>query len=78
MLQAAIDAADAQTLSLVAHALKSSSANVGAQTLSENCRQLETTARDGKLEEARLVFERLRQDYPRVVSEIEKILGELT
>ena len=77
-LQAAIDAADAQTLSLVAHALKSSSANVGAQALSENCRQLETTARDGKLEEARLVFERLRQDYPRVVSEIEKILGELT
>ena len=76
-LQAAIDAADAPTLSLVAHALKSSSANVGAKALSASCRQLETTARDGKLEEARWVFERLRQDYPRVVSEIEEILGEL-
>ena len=73
-LQTAIDAGDFPTLCHAAHALKSSSANVGAQTLSASCRELEGNARNGNLDAARSAFVGVPQEYQRVVLEIERIL----
>ena len=45
-LKTALDANDLTTLGRIAHSLKSSSANLGAASLSKLCRDLETAARD--------------------------------
>jgi HPt (histidine-containing phosphotransfer) domain-containing protein len=76
-LQAAIEAGDCTTQCHAAHALKSSSANVGAQTLSRSCRELETNARNGDLDGVRSAFVGVPQEYQRVVLEIERILENL-
>ena len=46
-LRAAVDAGDTDTLRQVAHALKSSSANVGAEKLAALCKKLEMLGRSG-------------------------------
>ena len=76
-LQTAIEAGDCTTQCHAAHALKSSSANVGAQTLSRSCRELETNARNGDLDGVRSAFIGVPQEYQRVVLEIERILENL-
>ncbi|MBL8481841.1 MAG: Hpt domain-containing protein, partial [Rhodocyclaceae bacterium] len=48
---AAIARADANAVRLAAHALKGSSAQIGAQELSRLCREIEYAARDGHLDE---------------------------
>ena len=48
-LQEALASADLTTVRDTAHALKSSSAYVGAMTLSGRCRELEQAAREGNL-----------------------------
>lgn len=49
-LQRALDNGDAETLSREAHTLKSSSANVGAMTLSAMAQRIEHAGRAGKAE----------------------------
>jgi CheY-like chemotaxis protein len=51
-----------------AHALKSSSSNVGASRLAELCRRLERMARSDDLSGASEVQQDLEREYPRVVS----------
>jgi len=51
-LEQARDAADARAVHLVAHTLKSSSATVGALTLSRQCAVVEDLARQNRLAEA--------------------------
>jgi CheY-like chemotaxis protein len=51
-----------------AHALKSSSSNVGASRLAELCRRLERMARSDDLTGATDVQQDLEREYPRVVS----------
>jgi signal transduction histidine kinase/CheY-like chemotaxis protein/HPt (histidine-containing phosphotransfer) domain-containing protein len=60
-------AGDARTLSEAAHALKSSSANVGATSLAEIARQLEASGREADLSRAQLLAERLFHEHRRVV-----------
>ncbi|MGE3773959.1 MAG: response regulator, partial [Gammaproteobacteria bacterium] len=49
-VRSAVEKRDAVRLQRAAHSLKSSSANLGAQTLSELCKELENMGRLGKLE----------------------------
>ena len=58
-----------------AHALKSSSANVGAETLSGLFRHLEALARDGKLADAHPLISKIRREYERAVREIRTVLA---
>jgi HPt (histidine-containing phosphotransfer) domain-containing protein len=66
-MQEARKKGDAKGLRLAAHSLKSNSAEFGAKTLSDLCRDLEGQAKDGildgvneKVEQARIEYERVR------------------
>ncbi|MCP4630415.1 MAG: response regulator, partial [bacterium] len=66
-MQEARQKGDAKGLRLAAHSLKSNSAEFGATTLSDLCRDLEGQAKDGlldgvnqKVEQAKLEYERVR------------------
>ena len=65
---------DAEGLRRTAHALKSSSANIGAESLSNMAKELETFGRVGELEPATKLQESLEQQYCQVIDEIKKIL----
>jgi HPt (histidine-containing phosphotransfer) domain-containing protein len=52
----------------VAHALKSSSANVGAIGLADLCKRLETMGRDDNLADAPTIHERFEREYARVIA----------
>ena len=66
-LRAAIDKTDAKALAEAAHALKSSSANVGATVLAELCKQLETMGRQDDIDGASSLLDQLNAEYHRVV-----------
>jgi len=72
----AILARDGGQLATVAHALKSSSANVGAKTLSEFYRQLEQLGREGRLADARELLIQVRPEHQRAVARMYEILQE--
>ncbi len=65
---------DADSLYHCAHTLKSSSANIGAEGLSDLLKQLEAHGKTRKLADARLLLENLQQCYQQVMVEIHKIL----
>jgi signal transduction histidine kinase/CheY-like chemotaxis protein len=71
----AVAAGDADGLRRGAHTLKSSSANVGAKTLSGLLWQLETLGREGQLEAAAPLLDEMRQAYQQAVREIHDLLG---
>jgi HPt (histidine-containing phosphotransfer) domain-containing protein len=50
-----------------AHALKSSSAHVGAVVLAELCKEVELAAAGGKLELACMLVERVREEHAQVL-----------
>jgi len=68
---AARDGMDPQALRHAAHTLKSSSASVGALTLSSLCASIEARVRDGQLEG-------LEADLAALVAEVERVLAGLT
>lgn len=70
----AIDSSDKLVVRESAHALKSSSLNVGAIELAELCKRLESIGRDGTLSEATDLRESLEQEYTRVVSAVKSEL----
>ncbi len=74
-LEQAIINGDADSLRQSAHALKSSSGNIGAESLSALFKQLEANGRSGELAQAERLKESLRQHYLQVVTEINKILN---
>lgn len=65
---------DGDALRQAAHALKSSSANVGAERLSGLYRQMEKLGRERRLDEAREALDEVRGEYARAVSEMQAIL----
>ncbi|MEO5660473.1 MAG: response regulator [Polaromonas sp.] len=73
-LECAVHAADSQALATSAHALKSASANVGAQSLSDFYRQLELLGRAHKVGEAHALLAPVRQAHKRAVTRINEIL----
>ena len=72
----AILALDGGQLAAAAHALKSSTANVGAKTLSEFYRRLEQLGRDGRLADARELLIQVRPEHQRAVARMYEILQE--
>ena len=77
-VQAALNAGSAQALGHAAHALKSSSTHVGARILSGCYRELEQCGREDRIDEARLMFARVRREHERAVSQMQELLRELT
>lgn len=65
---------DADALASVAHALKSSSYNVGAHRLADACRMLENTARSGDGADLTALCEALNMEWLGVETAIQKIL----
>jgi CheY-like chemotaxis protein len=74
-LCAASTVADAETLRETAHALKSSSANVGATVLADLCMRLEAMGRHGDLSGVQSVTDQLVTEYQRVVEALEMTAG---
>jgi two-component system, sensor histidine kinase and response regulator len=72
----AIAAGDAEALRFAAHSLKSSSANVGAETLSGLFKQLEGLAREANLGDASALFDGAQREYAQVRHEIGALLEE--
>jgi two-component system sensor histidine kinase/response regulator len=67
-VRAGIAQADARTVTEAAHALKSSSANLGATSLAEIAKQLEMSGREADLSRAQLLADQLVLEHRRVVA----------
>ena len=75
-VEAAIAAGDGKALGQAAHALKSSTANVGAQVLSDCYRELEKYGREGRTDAARALLGRVRREHARALSQLGEMLME--
>ena len=73
-MEAGLSRGDAQAVHQAAHSLKSSSANIGATTLSAHCREIETLGRANALADAVAVFERLRAEHALVEAALKREL----
>ena len=71
-LRDAVKRTNATLLRECAHALKSSSANVGAMGLADLCKRLEVLAREGDLTTASKIHECLEREYERVVTALKR------
>jgi HPt (histidine-containing phosphotransfer) domain-containing protein len=60
------DAADVEGVARAAHALKSTSAGLGATALAEMCRQLEDIARGNSIDGADTLISKIRLEYGKV------------
>ncbi len=60
-LQQALQLEDADSLRLIAHGMKSSSANLGAKILSASCAELEAAARDNSLSKVSVLINEVEQ-----------------
>lgn len=68
---------DAELLTSAAHALKSSSANVGAAGFADLCRKLEEFGRENRLSDAMLQVDEVRNEWRRVDIALQKLLESL-
>ena len=75
-IEQAIVSGDSTMLSQAAHALKSSAANVGAETLSGLYRELERLGRENRIDEARLLINEVRRAHQHAVSDMQALLME--
>jgi CheY-like chemotaxis protein len=70
-LRTAVSSDDATGIRQAAHALKSSSANVGAMAFAELCRDVEIAAAEGSLAETRVLVDRLLEEHKQVLEALE-------
>jgi len=75
-IENALGAEDGAQLARLAHALKSRTANLGAEVLSDLYRQLENLGREGRLEEARTLVQPLKSAHARVLARARELLAE--
>ncbi len=75
-MRTAADTGDAAALRKAAHAMKSSSANVGAEKLAALCRTLEGASRHESADDAKTLLEKVESEIPRVLAALETILAE--
>ncbi|BDI03902.1 response regulator [Sphaerotilus microaerophilus] len=73
----ALASGDAAALARAAHALKSSSANVGAQALSACWRELERCGRENRMGDARASIEQTRREHIRAADALQQILEQI-
>jgi HPt (histidine-containing phosphotransfer) domain-containing protein len=74
-LRAAVEAGDAEALRKAAHALKSSSANVGAEKLAALCKELEMIGRKGTVDGAKTLLEDVESGFPCVLAALQVIIN---
>lgn len=75
-IEQAIATGDSTILSQAAHALKSSAANVGAESLSGLYRELERLGRENRIDEARMLINEVRKAHQHAVAEMQALLME--
>jgi CheY-like chemotaxis protein/HPt (histidine-containing phosphotransfer) domain-containing protein len=75
-MQAAVGAGDAEALRKAAHGMKSSSANVGAESLAALCKGLETIGRSGAIDVAPRLLEDAAKELARVVAVLGSLIAE--
>ncbi len=73
-LEKVIEEEDPATVYRIAHSLKSSSANIGAESLSMLFKQLEAYGKSGEMLSIRALWSDLRYQYQRALTEIEKVV----
>ena len=71
-LEHALAEADCAAARMVAHTMKSSSANMGAMRLSDLCRQLEVAAVEEELETGAALFAEVRREFDRVAAALSR------
>jgi two-component system sensor histidine kinase/response regulator len=76
-VEAAVQAGDAQVLRRAAHALKSSTGNLGAERLSAHYRELERCGRDGAVAAARAALPAVRHEHERVMQRMHELLADV-
>ncbi|MBK7673884.1 MAG: response regulator [Candidatus Accumulibacter sp.] len=74
-LRAAVTAGDAKALRKTAHALKSSSANVGAEALAALCKALEMLGRQSTVDGAMELLKDLESELPRVLATLQTMIN---
>ncbi|MFH1679272.1 MAG: response regulator [Candidatus Eisenbacteria bacterium] len=77
-VRSALDEKDASKLQRLAHSIKGSSATVAAPSLRDAAFELETAAREGSLEKAPLLVERLERDFERFTQTVSEIRATKT
>lgn len=75
-LRQALQQGDAAALRLAAHSLKSNSANFGATTLQQACRELELLGKANQLAEAAAWLAQVEAEYPHVEAALRKLQSE--
>jgi len=74
-LRSAAEAGDYLTLRKAAHAMKSSSANVGAEQLAALCKALETIGREDTVDGAECLLDEVESQIPRVLAALQNTLA---
>ena len=77
-LRAAADAGDAEALRKAAHALKSSSANVGAEQLAALCKALEMLGRKATVDGATTLLMAVESQLPLVLEALQAMINQST
>ncbi len=72
-MEQALEQADHAKLSQIAHALKSSSAQIGALSLSEHCKQLEAATKSTTQAELQQLVSSLKAEYQRVERALQQL-----
>jgi HPt (histidine-containing phosphotransfer) domain-containing protein len=75
-LRQAVDAGDAQAVRQIAHALKSSSGNVGASALARMFRELEAMGHTGETGRGRPLLDSILEEFDGVRSALQQAAGE--
>ena len=74
-LRSAAEAGDSLALRKAAHAMKSSSANVGAEQLAALCKALETIGREDTVDGAECLLDEVESQVPRVLAALQNTLA---
>ena len=74
-IRGAIEVGDVELLAQACHKFKSSSANVGAMSLSALCNQIECAAKDGQVEECRLLYPKFLDRHSKVVAAVRMLIA---
>jgi len=77
-LKSAIAGLDSGNLRKIAHSLKSSSANVGAEKLAQMCKEMETLGRTDTTEGAAIILTDMEQEFQAVRHSLSAILEKET
>ena len=73
MLRRSIEQGEADELRRAAHTLKSNGATFGAETFAELCRDLEERAKNGRLDGAAELADRIGVEFARLVAALEAL-----